>query len=129
MIPSPGAWAGALPSELAIRNTALRFEDMASAAITASWRRIQGPLLRTVRPWLVLALVCGGFSLHPDFARIFWTRDYLPNIRQQAATNIMLAVGMTFVILTGGIDLSVGAVMALSGVVLGPAAVGGPESH
>ena len=67
----------------------------------------------------MLALVCAGFSLHPAFLHVFWTRDYLPNILQQAATNIILAVGMTFAVLTGGIDLSVGSVMALCGVALG----------
>ena len=72
-----------------------------------------------LRPWLVLALVCGGFSLHPGFLRTFWTLDYLPTIAQQAATNVILAVGLTFVILTGGIDLSVGSILALCGVALG----------
>ncbi len=83
-------------------------------------------LARTLRPWLLLALVCGGFSLHPDFARTFWTREYLPNLLQQAATNVILATGLTFVILTGGIDLSVGSVMALCGVALGLTVTEGP---
>lgn len=81
--------------------------------------RLTGQLAGALRPWLGLALVCAGFSLHPDFRQTFWTRAYLPNILQQAATNIILATGMTFVILTGGIDLSVGAVLALCGVTLG----------
>ena len=79
-----------------------------------------------LRPWLVLAIVCAGFSLHPDFLRTFWTRDYLPTILQQASINIILATGMTFVILTGGIDLSVGSVLALCGVALGLTAKTGP---
>jgi ribose/xylose/arabinose/galactoside ABC-type transport system permease subunit len=79
-----------------------------------------------LRPWLSLALVCAGFSLHPAFLQTFWTREYLPNILQQAATNIILAVGMTFVILTGGIDLSVGSVLALCGVTLGLTVRTGP---
>ncbi|MCS6859386.1 MAG: ABC transporter permease [Abditibacteriales bacterium] len=79
-----------------------------------------------LRPWLGLALVCAGFSLHPKFLRTFWTREYLPNVVQQSATNIILAVGMTFVILTGGIDLSVGSVMALCGVALGMTVKTGP---
>ncbi|NLH99804.1 MAG: ABC transporter permease [Chthonomonadales bacterium] len=82
-------------------------------------------LTRTLRPWLGLALVCAGFSLHPKFLHTFWTRDYLPNILQQAGTNIVVAVGMTFVIMTGGIDLSVGSVMALCGVALGLATTTG----
>ena len=72
-----------------------------------------------LRPWLGLALVLAAFTIHPDFRNTFWTADYLPNILQQAATNIILAVGLTFVILTGGIDLSVGSVLALCGVVIG----------
>lgn len=40
------------------------------------------------------------------------------NILQQAAINLCVAVGMTFVIITGGIDLSVGSVMALSGMIM-----------
>lgn len=79
---------------------------------------------RVLRPWLGLALVCAGFSLHPTFASTFWTREYPPNILQQAGTNIIAAVGMTFVIMTAGIDLSVGSVIALCGVALGLAAVG-----
>jgi ribose transport system permease protein len=38
-------------------------------------------------------------------------------VMQQASINIVLAAGMTFVILTGGIDLSVGSVLAASAVV------------
>jgi ribose transport system permease protein len=81
-----------------------------------------------VRPWLVLLLVTGAFSLHPRFLHTFWTAQYLPNVLQQAGTNIILAVGMTFVILTGGIDLSVGSVMALCGVALGLTVKSGPPA-
>ena len=83
-------------------------------------------MARILRPWIGLAIVCAGFSFHPDFARTFWSADYLPNILQQAATNIILAVGMTFVVMTGGIDLSVGSVLALSGIGLGLTVTEGP---
>jgi ribose/xylose/arabinose/galactoside ABC-type transport system permease subunit len=69
-----------------------------------------------LRPWLTLALVCALFSFYPKFRSTFWTASYLPNVLQQSARTIVLAVGMSFVVLTGGIDLSVGAVLALSGV-------------
>src|SRR5579862_8415198 len=84
-----------------------------------------GGLAGALRPWLVLALVCVLFSLEAKFRTVFWTRAYLPNVLQQSARNIVLAVGMTFVILTGGIDLSVGAVLALSGVSLALSLSGG----
>ncbi|MFF7710868.1 ABC transporter permease [Pseudomonas sp. NPDC007930] len=45
----------------------------------------------------------------------FLTTANLENVARQVSINAIIAVGMTCVILTGGIDLSVGPVMALSG--------------
>ncbi|WP_331767902.1 ABC transporter permease [Embleya sp. NBC_00896] len=53
------------------------------------------------------------------FADSFATSNNLTQIATQITLNTMLAVGMTFVILVGGIDLSVGAVMALCAVTSG----------
>jgi ribose transport system permease protein len=47
----------------------------------------------------------------------FLTAGNLKNILQNISINVCLATGMTLVILTGGIDLSVGSVLALSGAV------------
>ncbi|NPD65645.1 ABC transporter permease [Lichenicola cladoniae] len=47
----------------------------------------------------------------------FLSYSNITNILRQVSINALIAVGMTFVILTGGIDLSVGAVMALCGTV------------
>jgi len=49
-----------------------------------------------------------------DSQFLTWTN--ILNMIRQTAINGILAAGMTFVILTGGIDLSVGAIVALSGV-------------
>ncbi|TDD73524.1 ABC transporter permease [Actinomadura rubrisoli] len=49
----------------------------------------------------------------------FATTQNLRNIMTQITLNAILAVGMTFVILVGGIDLSVGSVLALCAVVAG----------
>lgn len=49
-------------------------------------------------------------------APTFLTLDNLFNLGSQTAVNAVMAVGVTFVIITGGIDLSVGSVAALSGV-------------
>ena len=51
----------------------------------------------------------------------FLTVSNLLNVTQQTAINAIIAVGMTFVIITAGIDLSVGSIMAFSGVVLASA--------
>lgn len=45
----------------------------------------------------------------------FFSADNLLNILRQSSVNAIIAVGMTFVILTSGIDLSVGSVLALTG--------------
>src|SRR5690606_25542766 len=47
----------------------------------------------------------------------FLTAQNLSIVAQQAAINTVLAAGMTFVILTGGIDLSVGSILAASAMV------------
>lgn len=49
----------------------------------------------------------------------FATQKNLINVVLQAAINATLACGMTFVILTGGIDLSVGSIVAFAGIMLG----------
>ncbi|MBN3801748.1 ABC transporter permease [Paraburkholderia sp. Ac-20336] len=52
-------------------------------------------------------------SMNPYFLTI----NNLLNILQQVSINGLLAIGMTFVILAGGIDLSVGSVLAFAGMV------------
>ncbi|MFG6404115.1 galactofuranose ABC transporter, permease protein YjfF [Microbacterium sp. P04] len=67
-----------------------------------------GPVLVTAI--LFLAVFAGGGLRY----RGFFSGQVLLNLLVDNAYLIVLAVGMTFVILTGGIDLSVGAVVALS---------------
>lgn len=62
----------------------------------------------------VLVLVAAVFG---TLAEGFFTMQNFSIIAQQASINIVLAAGMTFVILTAGIDLSVGSVLAAAAVV------------
>jgi ribose/xylose/arabinose/galactoside ABC-type transport system permease subunit len=48
----------------------------------------------------------------------FLTLSNLLNVAEQTAIIAIIAVGMTFVIISGGIDLSVGSVLAFSGIVM-----------
>lgn len=50
---------------------------------------------------------------------VFLSYNNIINILRQVSINGILAVGMTFVILTGGIDLSVGSLVAVTGVIVG----------
>ncbi|WP_413727515.1 ABC transporter permease subunit [Sodalis sp. RH19] len=71
-------------------------------------------LMQTVGilPILVLIVAIFGFV-----APNFFTDSNLLNIARQASINIVLAAGMTFIILTGGIDLSVGSMLGATAVV------------
>ncbi|MBE4572986.1 ribose ABC transporter permease [Vibrio navarrensis] len=59
---------------------------------------------------LLFLIVVVSF-LNPNF----FTLDNILNILRQTSVNAIIAVGMTLVILTAGIDLSVGSVLALCG--------------
>jgi len=65
-----------------------------------------------------LAVLCAILWILTPY---FLTVSNLLNIAEQTSINAIVAVGMTFVILSGGIDLSVGSIVAFSGVVLGAA--------
>lgn len=65
-------------------------------------------------PLVGLVVVCVLMGFASDN---FFTLANILNVLRQVSVVGILAVGMTFVILTGGIDLSVGAVMALAGTV------------
>ncbi|ORM57467.1 ribose ABC transporter permease [Pantoea rodasii] len=77
-------------------------------------RALMSDLLQTVGilPILILIVAVFGFV-----APNFFTEGNLLNITRQASINIVLAAGMTFVILTGGIDLSVGSMLGTTAVV------------
>jgi ribose transport system permease protein len=51
-------------------------------------------------------------------SRYFLTVDNIFSVLQQSSLNLIIALGMTFVIALGGIDLSVGSVVAFSSVVM-----------
>lgn len=65
------------------------------------------------------------FVIFGVLSNSFLTGYNLLNIARQCSINLMLAVGMTFVILTGGIDLSVGGVLALAGTLTAGFIAGG----
>jgi ribose transport system permease protein len=66
-----------------------------------------GPLIGFICLFIVMSIATNRFL----------TFGNLSNIALQTSINALLAIGMTFVILTSGIDLSVGAILALSGAV------------
>jgi ribose transport system permease protein len=65
---------------------------------------------------VVLIALVAGFSLATGH---FFSLTTARSLFNQAPDGLLLATGLTFVILTGGIDLSVGSVLGLSGAVFG----------
>ena len=55
----------------------------------------------------------------------FLTVDNLINVLMQASINLIIALGMTFVIATGGIDLSVGSIVGLAGMIMAKLLISG----
>ncbi|HEX7548023.1 MAG TPA: ABC transporter permease [Candidatus Methylomirabilis sp.] len=62
-----------------------------------------------------LVLLCAAISLLSPY---FLTPTNLLNILQQISIVSIISVGMTFVILSGGIDLSVGSIVAFTGLIM-----------
>jgi len=79
------------------------------------WRRIAGHGRRLGTLAGLLALCVLMWILTPHFLTV----SNLLNVLEQTSINAIVAVGMTYVIISGGIDLSVGSLLALAGVVLG----------
>jgi ribose/xylose/arabinose/galactoside ABC-type transport system permease subunit len=71
-------------------------------------------LLRRNGALVALLAVC---MLGVSRYEAFLTMENISNVLRQNSMLGFVALGMTFVILTGGIDLSVGALLAVSGVV------------
>ena len=73
-------------------------------------------VLLRARAILVLVVLLVVFSaLAPEFL----TANNLSILTKHVAITALLAIGMTFVVLTGGIDLSVGSIAGLGGMVVG----------
>ncbi len=62
-------------------------------------------------------ILCFFLTVNPVTHNTFMTTKNIFNVLRQISTNLYLACGMTMVIILGGIDLSVGSIIALSGCV------------
>lgn len=66
---------------------------------------------------VALLVLCIFLAVNPMTSKVFLTQKNVFNVLRQISTNLYLACGMTMVIILGGIDLSVGSIIALSGCV------------
>jgi ribose transport system permease protein len=80
---------------------------------TRNRARIGTLLSLTLLALLVLMWILLSFS-----TKSFWTYNNITNLLRQGAMTAILAIGETFVIITAGIDLSVGAVVGFTSVII-----------
>jgi len=69
--------------------------------------------------FVIIVILLAMGTVMSFLSPVFLTSRNLLNVLLQTSINITVAVGVTMVILTGGIDLGVGSVVALTGVTLG----------
>ena len=90
---------------------------LSPSAGSASVSRLSiGVFLFRLRAFIALLILMGIFTL---LTPSFFTTENLIILVGQTAINAIMAIGMTFVILTGGIDLSVGSTVGLAAMVSG----------
>ena len=90
---------------------------MSAAAQTRRANAMAGSLtlnLMRLRTFIALFAVISYFSFA---APNFLSTENLVLVSKHVALNAFLAIGMTFVIITGGIDLSVGSIVGFCGMV------------
>jgi fructose transport system permease protein len=73
------------------------------------------PRPATLGPLLALGVACAFFAVQSDR---FWTGDNLSLVLQQVMVVGVIAIGQTLIILTAGVDLSCGTIMALGGIIM-----------
>jgi ribose transport system permease protein len=85
---------------------------------------LKKPVFLGIRKWCLhylgqIVFLLGLFLVITlaDQKNVFLTRGNLLNVMRQVSTNVFVACGMTFILIAGGIDLSIGAVMAMAGMV------------
>ena len=91
---------------------------MNKSKINMEFARKYGILIVLIVMWVLLMAVSPTFR----------TVTNAVNILRQVAVNGIIAIGMTFVIMTGGIDLTVGSLVAEAGVVSGSILVANPDN-
>ena len=85
-------------------------------ATQSGFRKFAHQVQQSLGPLLALILLCVVASIASPF---FLSPRNILNVLRQSSINAIIAAGMTLTILTAGIDLSVGSVLALSSTTLG----------
>ncbi|SDH65538.1 ABC transporter permease [Alteribacillus bidgolensis] len=85
--------------------------DVRNLELSHSWKQWMIDHKQVLSIFGILFLICAFFSI---VTGSFLSYSNMMNLVMQLAPNLIVAVAMTFVITTGGIDLSVGSILALA---------------
>jgi ribose transport system permease protein len=97
--------------------TSNKRKDYISKAKSILSAKSVSTLLVFIMLCFLVFILCDILKINNDRGRaIFLTKDNILNVLNQISMNAIIAFGMTFVILIGGIDLSVGSIVAIAGV-------------
>jgi ribose transport system permease protein len=105
------------PSTAAVTNS-MGLEPVEQTPPVSLWQR----LLSKQAFWVTIAVFLIPLAMtliEPAFAAVFWKEGNIFNVTRNFAFIAIIALGQVAVMITGGIDLSVGSVLAVSGIVLG----------
>ena len=101
---------------MAVSNEMSELKAGTGAAQATSGAKLSALFAGTMGPLIGLVLLCLALALTTD---TFLTFRNILNVLDQVTVLGIMAIGMTLVILIGGIDLSVGSVLALASMVMG----------
>jgi ribose transport system permease protein len=90
-----------------------------SAPVAMGGERLFQTMLASQAFWVTVAVVLICVVMFIAYPRAFGSAENIYNTTRNFSFIAIIAIGETLVILTGGIDLSVGSVMAIAGIVLG----------
>jgi len=88
-----------------------------NTALTKMNKTVQGYLKDNFGILIAFFILCAILTINPSTSDAFLSTKNIFNVLRQISTNLYLACGMTMVIILGGIDLSVGSIIALSGCI------------
>jgi ribose transport system permease protein len=94
-------------------------EDAAGADPARARRLSWGELMTRAPTWTGVGIVLLGMAIFLSATQpLFLTNANLTNVLKGAAINLLLAVGTTYLLTTGMVDLSIGSMLALCGMIL-----------
>jgi len=99
-------------------NNGMALDPVEQTPPVSLWQR----LLSKQAFWVTIAVFLIPLVMtliEPTFAAVFWKEGNIFNVTRNFAFIAIIALGQVAVMITGGIDLSVGSVLAVSGIVLG----------